>query len=75
VSSTSDWDARVPDEPLFSGAETDGPWDEDDEDGPWEPGVADDQLWDAFDLDDSPEEAEPEYGDFWPEAGDAEEVD
>lgn len=54
---------------VFPDAGNDLPWD--DGDG-LEPGLLPDDVWDAFELDDGPEEPEPEYGDFWPEIDDRE---
>ena len=31
-------------------------------------------VWDAFELDDSSEDPEPEYGDFWPEPDEEEQT-
>lgn len=56
------------DESSFSGAGTEGPWDEWDELATGFPDV-----WDAFDLDDVTEEPEPEYGDFWLEENEEDE--
>ena len=36
----------------------------------FEPGSWQDDVWDAFELDDEREDPEPEYGDFWPEFDD-----
>ena len=55
-----------------SAAGSDGPWDEWDEP---EARLPDEHVWDAFELDDTVEDPEPEYGDFWLEADDEEEVD
>ena len=59
------------DQSSFSSSGTDDRWDE------WDdaPAPPDDEVWDAFELDDALEDPEPEYGDFWPEADDEEEED
>lgn len=71
VNEQSNWDLGPPDESSFSGAGTDGSWDEWDDSAL---GLPDDDVWDAFELDDALEEPEPEHGDFWPERDDEEEV-
>lgn len=53
-----------PDERSSSGAAIDLLWDECDE---LSLAVPDDDLRDAFELDDTLEDPQPEYGDFWPE--------
>jgi hypothetical protein len=60
----SNWRVSQPDESSFSGADLDGAWDDWDE---FALGIPDQDVWDAFELDDGMEEPEPEYGDFWPE--------
>ena len=71
MSEPSNWDVNEPDESSFSGTQTDGAWDEWDE---FELGLPDDDVWDAFELDDALEDPQPEYGDFWPETDDEQEV-
>ena len=71
VGGPSSWDLNEPDESSFSGAETGGPWDEWDE---FELGLPEEKVWDAFELDDALEDPQPEYGDFWPERDDEDEV-
>ena len=67
----SHWAFDGPDESSCSGGGNDGAWDEWDE---LALGLPDEHVWDAFELDDALEEPEPEYGDFWPEPDDEEEV-
>ena len=71
MSEQSHWDFGGRGESSCSGAGSDGPWDEWDEFGR---GLPDEQVWDAFELDDAWEEPEPEYGDFWYEEDDEEEL-
>jgi hypothetical protein len=35
-------------------------------------GLPDEDVWDAFEMDDPMREPEPEYGDFWPETDEVE---
>ena len=67
-------DSDLPHESSCSGAGSDGPWDEWDEWDALARGFPDEHVWDAFELDDALEEPEPEYGDFWLDADDEEEV-
>lgn len=69
ISEQPNWGSGQPDESSFSGAEIDGAWDDWDE---FALGLPDEDVWDAFELDDAIEEPEPEYGDFWPETDDEE---
>jgi len=57
-------DLSQPDERSSSGAAIDLLWDEWDE---LSLPLPDDDLRDAFELDDTLEDPQPEYGDFWPE--------
>lgn len=59
-----DWDLSQSDERSSSGAAIDPLWDEWDE---LTLPVPDDDVWDAFELDDALEDPQPEHGDFWPE--------
>jgi hypothetical protein len=58
------WDFKGAEGSSCSGAGGDDPWDEWDE-FCW--GLPDEDVWDAFELDDALADPEPEYGDFWPE--------
>ena len=71
VSEQSEWDFSRRGERSFSGAQSDERWDEWDE---FELGLPEDEFRDAFELDDSLEDPEPEYGDFWPDMDDEEEA-
>ena len=66
-----DWGSVERNEASFSGAAGDDAWDDWDE---FELGVFQDEFWDAFELDDSLEDPQPEYGDFWPETDDEEQT-
>ena len=54
---------QADDLPVPDAGECD-PWDDWDD---LEPGPRQNDIWDAFDLDDERDEPLPEYGDFWPE--------
>ena len=69
INEESNWGLGQPDESSFSGADIDGTWDDWDE---FALGLPDEDIWDAFELDDPMTEPEPEYGDFWPETDDDE---
>ena len=68
------WKPQQRNAPLLADPEDDASsndWEECDEFGrfpTW------DNLWDAFDLDDEMAEPQPEYGDFWAELDDEEEI-
>ena len=68
------WKHRRPAEPVLldpASEQSFGDLEEWDASGPsplWE------DLWDAFDLDDEMAEPQPEYGDFWGEPDDREEI-
>ncbi len=71
TSGESSWGVEEPDPPVSAEAGREGLWD--DWDG-LEPGSWEDQVRDAFELDDGVEDPEPEFGDFWPEMDDEGEV-
>jgi hypothetical protein len=72
MSEQPDRDYDRADPSSCSGTQMGGPWDEWDESGP---GLSDEYVWDAFELDDTLDDPEPECGDFWIEPSDGEEVD
>jgi hypothetical protein len=64
INEDSSWGLGRTDESSFSGADIEAAWDDWDE---FALGLPDEDVWDAFEMDDPMREPEPEYGDFWPE--------
>jgi len=59
---------------VENGRPDDGQPDDDWDDWAAAPGSLQDDLWDAFELDDETADPQPEYGDFWGEPADDEPV-
>jgi len=68
---TSSWGFGPEEERISSGAGSDLPWEDWDE---LELDSFERDVCDAFELDDAERDPQPEYGDFWPEADEEDEV-
>jgi len=62
-----EWEYEWTDTPIVPNPQGSDPledWDD------LEPGPQQNDVWDAFELDDDLTDPQPEYGDFWPELDD-----
>lgn len=74
VARGSNWEDEHENEGSFSGQPEEGGWNALDEWDRFQPEVRLHDVWDAFELDDDVENPQPEYGDFWPEPDDEEQI-